>query len=72
MSDTSERFAAPCALLTALMLASATPSSAQPTEAQKDAVKDACRSDYMAHCPSYIALDYDYTVNLGGGACASP
>jgi hypothetical protein len=34
------------------MLAVATPSFAQPTEAQKEAVKSACRSDYMAHCSS--------------------
>ncbi|TKW75463.1 MAG: hypothetical protein DI543_22590 [Bradyrhizobium icense] len=34
------------------MIAVATPSFAQPTEAQKEAVKSACRSDYMAHCSS--------------------
>jgi hypothetical protein len=52
MFDTLKRAAAPCALMAASMLALATPSFAQPTEAQKEAVKSACRSDYMAHCSS--------------------
>src|SRR5262249_34121290 len=52
MFDTLKRDAARCALAAALMLAVATPSFAQPTEAQKDAVKSACRSDFMAHCSS--------------------
>jgi len=52
MFDTSMRGAILCALTAALTLAVATPSLAQPTEAQKDAVKSACRSDYMAHCSS--------------------
>jgi Cysteine rich repeat len=40
-----------CALLTAAIGAAATPSFSQgPSEAQKEAVKSACRSDYMAHC----------------------
>src|SRR5262245_49832806 len=52
MFDTLKRDAALCALTAALMLAIATPSFAQPTEAQKEAVKSACRSDYMAHCSS--------------------
>ncbi len=51
MFDTLKRAAALCALMTA-MFAFATPSLAQPTEAQKEAVKSACRSDYMAHCSS--------------------
>jgi hypothetical protein len=51
MFDTLKRAAALCALMTAV-LAFATPSLAQPTEAQKEAVKSACRSDYMAHCSS--------------------
>ena len=51
MFDTLKRAAALCALMTAI-LAFATPSLAQPTEAQKEAVKSACRSDYMAHCSS--------------------
>lgn len=41
------------ALLTAAIVAVATPSFAQgASEAQKAAVKSACRSDYMAHCSS--------------------
>jgi len=52
MFDTLKRDATLCALTGALMLAVATPSFAQPTEAQKEAVKSACRSDYMAHCSS--------------------
>src|SRR5207244_11744727 len=51
MFDTLKRDAMLCAL-TAAMLAVATPSFAQPTEAQKEAVKSACRSDFMAHCSS--------------------
>jgi len=42
-----------CALLTAAIGAVSTPSFAQgPSESQKQAVKSACRSDYMAHCSS--------------------
>jgi hypothetical protein len=52
MFDTLKRDALLCALTAALMLAVATPTLAQPTEAQKEAVKSACRSDYMAHCSS--------------------
>ncbi len=52
MFDTLKRDAALCALMAAAMLAVATPSVAQPTEAQREAVKSACRSDYMAHCSS--------------------
>ena len=52
MFDTLKRDAIFCALTAALMLAVATPSFAQPTDAQKEAVKSACRSDYMAHCSS--------------------
>jgi cysteine rich repeat protein len=52
MFDTLKRDTALCALAAALMLAVATPSFAQPTDAQKDAVKSACRSDFMAHCSS--------------------
>ncbi|MBI5320069.1 cysteine rich repeat-containing protein [Bradyrhizobium sp.] len=52
MFSTLRRDAASCALTAALMLAVATPSLAQPTEAQKEAVKSACRSDFMAHCSS--------------------
>jgi hypothetical protein len=52
MFDTLKRDAKLCALTAALLLAVATPSFAQPTEAQKEAVKSACRSDFMAHCSS--------------------
>ena len=39
--------------LTAAIVTLATPSLAQaPSQAQKDAVKSACRSDYVAHCSS--------------------
>jgi hypothetical protein len=52
MFDALKR-AAFCALLTAAIGAVATPSFSQgPSEAQKAAVKSACRSDYMAHCSS--------------------
>jgi Cysteine rich repeat len=51
MFDTLKRDAMLCAL-TAALLAVATPSFAQPTEAQKEAVKSACRSDFVAHCSS--------------------
>src|SRR5262245_11319668 len=52
MFDTLKRDAMLCTLAATLMLAVATPSFAQPTDAQKDAVKSACRSDFMAHCSS--------------------
>lgn len=52
MLDTLKRDAARCALMAAAMFAVATSAFAQPTEAQKEAVKSACRSDYMAHCSS--------------------
>lgn len=41
------------ALLAAILFATATSASAQaPTEAQKSAIRSACRSDFMAHCSS--------------------
>lgn len=41
------------ALLAAALFATATGASAQsPTEAQKSAIRSACRSDFMAHCSS--------------------
>jgi hypothetical protein len=53
MFDTLRRDTALCAVLTAAIVAIATPSFAQgPSEAQREAVKSACRSDYMAHCSS--------------------
>src|SRR3954447_11538549 len=52
MFDTLRRDAALCALIVAAVFATATPSFAQPSEAQKEAVKSECRSDYMARCSS--------------------
>ena len=53
MFDTLRRDAALCALLTVAIVAIATASFAQaPSQAQKDAVKSACRNDYIAHCSS--------------------
>ncbi|MFO1110739.1 MAG: hypothetical protein U1E61_16285 [Bradyrhizobium sp.] len=52
MFETLKRDAMHCALTAALTLAVATSAFAQPTEAQKEAVKSACRSDFMAHCSS--------------------
>lgn len=52
MFDTLKRDASLCALVAAVILVVAAPSFAQPTEAQKEAVKSACRSDFMAHCSS--------------------
>ena len=53
MFDTLRRDAAFCAFLTVAIVAVATPSFAQaPSQAQKDAVKSACRNDYIAHCSS--------------------
>ena len=41
------------ALLAAALFATATSASAQaPTEAQKSAIRSACRSDFMSHCAS--------------------
>ncbi|MBJ7406719.1 MAG: hypothetical protein JHD07_26800, partial [Bradyrhizobium sp.] len=41
------------ALLAAALFATATGAIAQsPTEAQKSAIRSACRSDFMAHCSS--------------------
>jgi hypothetical protein len=40
-------------LLTAAIVANAAPAFAQaPTDAQRSAIRSACRSDYMAHCSS--------------------
>src|SRR6201988_2425306 len=52
MFDTLRRGTTLCVLFAAVVFVTATPSIAQPTEAQKEAVKSACRSDYMAHCSS--------------------
>ena len=53
MFRTLRRDAAFCALLGAALFAAATPALSQgPSEAQREAVKSQCRSDYMAHCSS--------------------
>src|SRR3954468_10482768 len=53
MFSTLRRDAVFCALLGAALFAAATPALSQgPSEAQREAVKSQCRSDYMAHCSS--------------------
>lgn len=53
MFNTLKHVPARRALLAAALLASATGASAQaPTDAQKSAIRSACRSDFMAHCSS--------------------
>jgi hypothetical protein len=52
MFDTLRRDTVFCAVLAAAIAALATPSFAEVSEAQREAVKSACRSDYMAHCSS--------------------
>jgi hypothetical protein len=50
MIDTSRRAAALAAIATFVLL---TPALAQaPTDAQRSAIRSACRSDYIAHCSS--------------------
>src|ERR1043165_3228715 len=40
-------------LLTGLLVAACTPAAAQnPTAVQRDAIRSACRSDFLAHCAS--------------------
>ena len=53
MINTLNRAAKLCAMLTAALFATATPVFAQaPSQAQRDAIKAECRSDYIAHCSS--------------------
>jgi hypothetical protein len=53
MFDTLRHERGVCALLTAVVVTVAAPSFAQgPSQAEKDAVKSACRNDYIAHCAS--------------------
>lgn len=53
MIRTSKRNAAPRILMVAFLVAAAAPALAQqPTDAQRSAIRSACRSDYMAHCSS--------------------
>jgi hypothetical protein len=50
MINTLARAATLCALMTATISTSAFAQA--PTQAQRDAIKSQCRSDYMAHCSS--------------------
>src|SRR6266853_122289 len=53
MTNTLTRAATLGAVITAAIFASAAPAFPQaPTQAQRDAIKSECRSDYMAHCSS--------------------
>ena len=53
MINTLTRATALGAVLTAAIFASAAPAFSQaPSQAQRDAIKSECRSDYMAHCSS--------------------
>ena len=53
MINTLTRAATLGALLATTIFATAAPASAQaPSQAQRDAIKSQCRSDYMAHCSS--------------------
>ena len=53
MINTLTRAATLGAVMTAAIFADAAPAFSQaPTQAQRDAIKSACRSDYMAHCSS--------------------
>ncbi|MBR1195634.1 hypothetical protein JQ634_01655 [Bradyrhizobium sp. AUGA SZCCT0240] len=53
MFNTLTRAATLGALMTAVIFASAAPAFAQaPSQAQRDAIKTQCRSDYIAHCSS--------------------
>ncbi|QHO73449.1 hypothetical protein ACH79_13080 [Bradyrhizobium sp. CCBAU 051011] len=53
MINTLTRATAYGPLLAAAILATAAPAFAQaPSQAQRDAIKSQCRSDYMAHCSS--------------------
>jgi hypothetical protein len=53
MFSTFRRDATFFGLVAAAVFAAATPALSQgPTEAQREAVKSECRSDYMAHCSS--------------------
>ena len=53
MINTLTRAATLWALMTAAIFATAAPTFAQaPSQAQRDAIKTQCRSDYIAHCSS--------------------
>jgi hypothetical protein len=53
MINTSGRTAALWAIIAGVTFATAVPAFSQaPTDAQRSAIRSACRSDYMAHCSS--------------------
>jgi hypothetical protein len=53
MINTSGRAAALWAIIAGVTFATAVPAFSQaPTDAQRSAIRSACRSDYMAHCSS--------------------
>ncbi len=53
MINTLTRAVALGAVMTAAIFAGAAPAFSQaPSEAQREAIKSECRSDYMAHCSS--------------------
>jgi hypothetical protein len=52
MIRTSRRHAARRILMVAFLVAAAPALAQQPTDAQRSAIRSACRSDYMAHCSS--------------------
>ena len=53
MINTLTRAATLGALMTTVIFATTAPALSQaPTQAQRDAIKSECRSDYMAHCSS--------------------
>ncbi len=53
MINTLTRAATLGAVMITAIFASAAPALSQaPTQAQRDAIKSQCRSDYMAHCSS--------------------
>jgi hypothetical protein len=53
MIKTSGRTAALCAIIAGATFATAMPAFSQaPSDAQRSAIRSACRSDYMAHCSS--------------------
>lgn len=53
MINTSRRMAGLCTLMATVLFGLAAPAfSQQPTDAQRNAIRSACRSDYQAHCAS--------------------
>jgi hypothetical protein len=52
MIKTLRLVAARCAMLAGAIVVSASAFAQAPTDAQREAIRSACRSDYMAHCSS--------------------